>query len=77
MAHGPGKYDDICVLALTTAGAREGALIVLDGEGGPGFSVQMTARSLALLPGILRMMADDIEKDNATIPTDKDHPVQS
>lgn len=81
MPHGPGKYDAQCVKALEDAGAREGALIVLDGTFGAGFSIQMTAHALLRLPSILRLMADDIELDNkemqnAADRADKDHPVQ-
>jgi hypothetical protein len=41
--HGPGKYDDEATLVRNRTGAAAVALIVIKGEKGSGFSVQMFA----------------------------------
>jgi hypothetical protein len=61
---GPGKYDQICTAAREEALARCALLIILDGEHGHGFSVQVTHQSyFQLLPAILRDVAKQIERD--------------
>ena len=62
---GPGKYDDLCTEAREQAEALLVAVMVMGGKRGSGFSVQATAQGfqlLAMLPGMLRKMADEIEQ---------------
>jgi len=61
MAWGPGKYDEALTLARKKSKATAALLIVLDGEHGPGFSVQGQLDTLVALPEILRMVAKEIE----------------
>ena len=63
MSLGPGKYDHICTQAREQAKAGGALLIVFGGEHGDGFSMQATAETTVSLPAILRMVADDIERD--------------
>lgn len=64
MAAGPGKYDPEATAARESAMAGAVVLIVLDGDRGSGFSVQVISPGvLERLPGLLRHMADDIERD--------------
>lgn len=64
MAHGPGKYDAEATAARESAKAAGVVLLVLDGDRGSGFSVQMSSPGMSVqLPGILRRMADSIEAD--------------
>lgn len=63
MPAGPGKYDDACTQARQATGGEAVVLIVLDGEQGSGFSVQVAGESIAhLLPFLLRTTADQIER---------------
>ena len=63
MAIGHGKYDDECteVREKTKAGAI--LLIILGGEKGDGFSVQIPVEMLGAVPSMLRYLADEIQKD--------------
>lgn len=64
MAAGPGKYDAEATAARESAKAGAVVLIVLDGDRGSGFSVQVLSPGvLERLPGLLRHMAADIEAD--------------
>jgi hypothetical protein len=65
MSHGPGKYDDACTVARESTEALAVALIVVGGHSGSGFSVQGPRHLLARLPGMLRFMANEIERDHA------------
>ena len=58
---GKGKYDDACS-AAREATKGEVILIVTNGEKGNGFSCQTSFETLLRLPKLLRMVADDIEK---------------
>jgi len=63
MANGAGKHDKSLTLALEFAYAKEGVLIVFDGDKGMGFSVQATEENIAKIPDILEHMAKEIRKD--------------
>lgn len=63
MVLGPGKYDDLCTEAREKSGGLGAILIILEGEKGFGFSVQIPIHLMSLLPELLRDMADTIEKD--------------
>lgn len=62
MALGPGKYDDLCSYVREMAKAEGVAVVVLHGTSGSGFSVQGPAETTLVLPRLLRLMADEIEK---------------
>jgi hypothetical protein len=64
MPTGPGKYDDLATAARLGADALGVILIVIRGDKGSGFSVQLddTLRPYAL-PVVLRDIADQIEAD--------------
>lgn len=64
MPMGPGKYDDLATYVRKHSLAKTAIVIVLEGYIGNGFSVQSTdAKISARLPALLRLMADDIERD--------------
>jgi hypothetical protein len=67
MALGPGKYDHVCTLAREQAKAEGALLIVFGGEYGDGFSMQAPMTTSKALPAILRMVADDIERDQLSL----------
>lgn len=60
---GPGRYDDLCTYVREQSQAAGAIVIVLGGNRGFGFSVQLDARIMGTtdLAKILRYMADDIE----------------
>lgn len=60
---GPGKYDHLCALARETALAEGAIVIILRGEHGSGFSVQVPPEVVPKLPNLLRRLADDIERE--------------
>jgi hypothetical protein len=62
MPIGPGKYDQLCTAARLGAKANGVVLIVVDGEHGPGFSVQGPIQLVTMMPDLLRHLADDIEQ---------------
>jgi hypothetical protein len=62
MALGPGIYDALCTYVREQSQAEGAIVIVLGGELGSGFSVQITEEAAALnLPKLLREMAAEIE----------------
>ena len=61
MAKGPGKYDDLCTLVREQAEAKGAIVIVLGGNKGFGFAVQLEPGIAVKLPELLRDMADQIE----------------
>lgn len=63
MAQGGGKYEDLCYTVRLAAEAQGAVVIVIDGNQGNGFSVQVSPEVLAMLPNILRLMADQIAAD--------------
>ena len=65
MALGPGKYDDLATLVRDGTNAEGVIVIVIGGSKGGGFSVQATGEVTAMLPALLRKLADDIERDLA------------
>jgi len=67
MAEGAGKYDAALTVARTMCGAKTAALIVFDGDKGPGFSFQTNnLEAAAAVPDVLRHMADGLERDLIT-----------
>jgi len=63
MAKGPGKYDDLATYVMEETDADVVLVVVLNGSRGSGFSVQALAGGTLLLPALLRMIADNIERD--------------
>lgn len=61
---GPGKYDDLCTYVREQAKAEGAVVLVFNGKHGEGFSAQLSLVLRMTLPGILRRMADDIEKSD-------------
>jgi hypothetical protein len=61
-APGPGKYDGALTKAREELRCIGAVLIVFGGEKGDGFSVQVPEFLLHKLPGLLRFMAGEIEK---------------
>jgi hypothetical protein len=59
----PGKYDDLCTEACKQADAIGCILIIFGGKKGAGFSAQLPAFMAAEVPGILRDVAGQIERD--------------
>jgi hypothetical protein len=69
MPIGAGKYDNLCTDARIEAKSRACILVIPDpkAEHGFGFSCQIPPLLVPTVPGILRWMADEIEK---SIPAD-------
>lgn len=69
MPIGPGKYDDLCTRARDAAKAKMAVLVIVGGEKGDGFSVQVQAHPSdpltdpRALVNLLRNMADQIQQD--------------
>lgn len=63
MALGPGKYDQNATALRKVLKADGIFLCVIDGKHGPGFSIQAEPHIIAMLPGALRDIANDLEKD--------------
>jgi len=63
MTIGIGKYDGELTTALKEAKAVSGALIVMDGKKGAGFSIQVEESLLQSLPKVLEYMASQIRVD--------------
>jgi len=63
MPVGPGKYNEACTVARLATEAQVAVLIVLGGKHGSGFSLQADSEdAVALLPDVLRQLADEIER---------------
>lgn len=58
---GPGKYDDLCTEVRDKAAATGAIVIVFEGRHGYGFSAQLNAVQLRVVPSILRELATQIE----------------
>lgn len=59
---GPGKYDPECSVARESAHAAGAMLIIIGGDRGSGFAVQVTPDLLIVLPEMLEAMAADIRR---------------
>lgn len=59
---GPSKYDKECAAIRIATEARSALLIVLGGKRGNGFSAQTHPADAMVIPELLRIMADEIEK---------------
>lgn len=66
MADGPGKYDDLATYCRQKTNAQATLVLVLGGDKGSGFSVQMVeCAEMAIVPELLRDMAAQIARDMA------------
>jgi hypothetical protein len=64
MAIGPGKYDDLCTAIRESTNAECVILVVVGGNLGHGFSVQLLNSSTMIqIPNVLREVATQIERD--------------
>jgi methylmalonyl-CoA mutase cobalamin-binding subunit len=61
--HNPGKYDTLCTEVREKAHAVGAVVIILGGNRGHGFSVQVPPDALFSLPDMLETMAREIRKD--------------
>lgn len=72
MADGPGKYDAPCVSALVETKATAAVLIIIGGEHGSGFSVNIDQSRVDAtfvqqkLPSLLRQLADSLEESTTS-----------
>ena len=63
MALGPGRYDQLCTRVRELAEAECAIVIIVGGNLGSGFSVQMTNSAYAeKLPDLLESMAKQIRE---------------
>jgi hypothetical protein len=61
---GEGAYDGECTVARESAQAQAALLIIVNGQRGSGFSVQVVDTGLIeKIPAILRSMAEQIDAD--------------
>jgi hypothetical protein len=64
MPIGAGRYNDVVTWVREHTDGDLVALIILGGPKGPSFEVQTRDPALeVMLPGVLRVMADQIERD--------------
>lgn len=63
MSHGPGIYDSLCTETRMKTNAAGVVLIVMEGDKGSGFSVQVPPDKLFGLPEVLEYMARQIRAD--------------
>jgi len=61
---GPGKYNEHCATVRTVAQARGVLLLVIAGNQGTGFECQGDPEIILELPGLLRGMAEELEKSH-------------
>lgn len=62
---GPGKYDDLATILRKNTNAKGVVLVVIHGERGSGMSSQVEDRYKSLVPDILRLAADEMERELA------------
>ena len=64
---GPGKYDELCTYVREQAQAKGALVLVIGGTKGGGFSVQADLETTLKVPGILRLLAAQIEADGGQL----------
>ena len=63
MPMGPGKYDDLCTLVMEKSEAMSALVIILGGNKGNGFSIQMVNQeTMKLVPDLLETVAKQIRE---------------
>jgi len=63
MAVGKGRYDEICEAVREETGAFGAILLIMDGDRGNGFSVQVPPEVLGRVPELLQHLADAIQEE--------------
>lgn len=63
MPLGPGKYDYLLTESLKNAKAKQGILVIFDGEKGPSFCCHLDKYKASIVPDLLRGIATQIEND--------------
>lgn len=63
MAAGPGKYDKLCTMVREQTGGHGAVIIVVEGNAGHGFSVQLNHDDMLVLPNTLEHIATTMRKD--------------
>ena len=66
-AGGRGKYGDLLEVVLEVAEAKQGILLIVDGNQGPGSTMTMSLAKYPMTIEVLRKMADDMEKTIAVM----------
>lgn len=64
---GAGKYDELCTYVREHAQAQGAIVLVIGGTKGSGFSVQADLETTLKVPGILRLLAAQIEADGGAL----------
>jgi hypothetical protein len=64
---GPGKYDEVCLRVKEQTRAKGCLLIILDGDEGSGAPCKMDCAVVGKMPALLRMIADEMEREMFTI----------
>lgn len=59
----PGKYDDECQRFRNELVAEGVLLVVANGKKGSGASCQSSMQCMEAMPAVLRLMADELERD--------------
>lgn len=70
MPMGPGKYDDITTLAREKTKAACVVVLIIGGERGDGFDMQIDAARIRSLPGLTKVIVDSLRDMAATIERD-------
>jgi len=65
MPRGPGRYDDIATEIRHRLKAAGVILLVIDGKGGQGFSVQLPRHLIEVMPEMLETIAREIRVSGA------------
>ena len=63
MAKGPGVYDNLCTYAREQSHAVGAMVVIIQGDRGNGFSIQVPPEAAPMLPTLLRQVADRLEAD--------------
>jgi len=61
--HGAGVYDDVCTMARETTQADGAIVMILGGNKGSGFSVQVEQERIHELPAVLENIAAQLRAD--------------
>ena len=64
---GPSKYDGICTMVRHMAGAEGVIVIIVNGDKGSGFSVQLNPLMSLAIPEILERIAKEIRESGGPL----------
>jgi hypothetical protein len=62
MSQGTGKYDDLCTEVRESAKAEGAIVVVVNGDAGSGFSIQMPKHLNGAIAGVLEHVAEQLRK---------------